>query len=487
MRFADLMRSLSWALAAMTLSVPAQAQMDAAPASPPAAVQGKFLQLSDIHFDPFADPTLFAKLNDAPVDQWEAIFAASAAPALPSRSKQDTNYPLLKSALAAAQSAGPFDYIVYTGDYLSHGFVPQLQGYIADPATQKAFTVKTVDFVNLMIAEAFPAVPLVATLGNNDSACGDYNLTPDADILAGVGDDLPLVHAAPGAESDFDKGGYYLVPHPTVANLDFVVLSVFWSRKYVNQCAPGAPDPATAQLQWLTATLAAEQASGRHVTFLMHIPPGIDGYSASSKPTDPPSPLWTASDSYLSYFESLTAQYKDLLVGGFAGHTHMDEFRVLADSTPYLAIKMAPSVSPYNGNRPAFTVFSYDPATGAAIDYTVTTQANFGTTGPGTPAVWAKEYSFGEAYGFARYDAASAQQLAAKTIADPATRALYGQYYASGNPSPAGKPGSWFYFSCALDRLSATPYQGCVDANKPRLRKPARRLRQKGAGIGANP
>lgn len=445
---------------------PAAASPVAPPAAPPTAVQGKFLHLSDIHFNPLADPSLFAQLNAAPVDQWEAILQTSSMTAIPTGSWEDSNYPLLKSMLAATQQSGPFDYIVYTGDYLSHGFMRELRGFTSDKATQKDFAVKTVDFVNLMIANAFPSLPLVATLGNNDSACDDYNLTPGADILAGVGNDLPVVRQQPSAESDFDAGGYYLVPHPTVANLDFIVLSIFWSKKYVNACAAGAPDPAAAQMHWLTNTLAAEQKAGRRAIVLMHIPPGVDGFSASSNPAGSPPPLWLSSGSFLDDFQRLTAQYKDVLIGGYAGHTHMDEFRVLADSAPYLAIKMAPSVSPYNGNRPAFTVFDYDPATGSALDYTVATLVNYGSTGPGTPAIWSNEYSFAATYGLAQFDAANASTLAAKTRSDPATRSLFGHYYAAGNASRAERSNSWYYFSCALDQLAAKSYQACINATR---------------------
>src|SRR5262249_14433439 len=38
------------------------------------AGQGVFLHVSDIHFDPFADPALVPRLIAAPVDEWQAIF-----------------------------------------------------------------------------------------------------------------------------------------------------------------------------------------------------------------------------------------------------------------------------------------------------------------------------------------------------------------------------------------------------------------------------
>ena len=41
------------------------------------ALAETFLSVSDLHFDPFADPAIVAKLEEADVSQWDAIFASS--------------------------------------------------------------------------------------------------------------------------------------------------------------------------------------------------------------------------------------------------------------------------------------------------------------------------------------------------------------------------------------------------------------------------
>ncbi len=419
---------------------------------------GQFLHLSDIHFDPLAggDAALFNALNQADVGDWEQIFQARNAQAPASNQWQDSNYALLVSTLAAAQKAGKYDYVIHTGDYLAHGFLGSLKpSYTSDPAVIRSFTAKTVNFVNLMIGNAFPGLPLIATLGNNDSDCDDYQLTPGGDILAPVGADLPVVANDPAALADFKAGGYYRTPHPTVANVDFLVLSIFWSGKYDDGCNASAPDPAAAQMNWLTAKLTQQQASGRKSILLMHIPPGIDGFSSRKHRDRSPTTLWTLDEMLLLDFIKLTSQNKAQLLSGYAGHTHMDEFRVLADNAPYLAIRMAPSVTPYNGNRPSFTIFDYDIQNGRAKDYQVWTMNG----------TWSQEYRFSTAYGYAAYDPSSLQALAQRLTPGSKLQTDFAKRYAGGNYTPAQNPGDWPWFGCALTTLTAKPYRACVQGS----------------------
>lgn len=443
--------------AATPLAVPAAALA--------AAPSGQFLHLSDIHFNPFADPTLFPRLNAAPVDQWEGIFRASGVQQPNTDPQTDSNYPLLASTLTAAQPAKPYDYVVVTGDYLAHGFEDQLGELTRDPAAQQAFTAKTVSFVNRMLGQAFPGLPLIATLGNNDSVCGDYQLTPGGDILAPVGADLPVIAKDSAALADFTAGGYYRTPHPVVPKLDFIVLSVFWSERYQDNCGSPAQTPAQDQYTWLAAKLLEQQRAGRKAILLMHIPPGIDGFGSYSHGGKPVKTLWGADEVMLGKVLALLSQYRAQLVGGYAGHTHMDEFRVLADPAPFFAIRMGPSVTPYSGNRPAFTTVTYDPADGSALDYTVTNFSN---------AAWNPAYTFTTLYGAKRYDAATMLTLSRLIRSDPGTRNIFGNFYAGGNSTPAQRPRDSIWFACALGQPTIQTYQACIKAPTPRLRRSKR-------------
>src|SRR5580658_3896255 len=87
--------------------------------SAPVSTEGTFLMMSDLHFDPFADPQLVPALIQHPVEDWEGILNSSKSPAFAPYGK-DSNWPLMLSALREAQSLSPYDYAVFTGDYLVH-------------------------------------------------------------------------------------------------------------------------------------------------------------------------------------------------------------------------------------------------------------------------------------------------------------------------------------------------------------------------------
>src|SRR5271165_7350701 len=80
---------------------------------------GRVLLISDIHFDPLADLSILEDLTKNPADQWEGTFTKSKQNEY-ARAPADTNYPLLKSALGAAQAHGPYDFVIASGDYLRH-------------------------------------------------------------------------------------------------------------------------------------------------------------------------------------------------------------------------------------------------------------------------------------------------------------------------------------------------------------------------------
>lgn len=78
------------------------------------------LLISDIHFDPFADPSLFESLAKEPVSEWGRLLASSSEHGV-SQLGSDSNYVLLESCLrAAAQVCSHPDFILYPGDSLAH-------------------------------------------------------------------------------------------------------------------------------------------------------------------------------------------------------------------------------------------------------------------------------------------------------------------------------------------------------------------------------
>lgn len=449
----------------------ARAADDPTPVAAP-ALHGTYLHLSDIHLDPLYLPAsagsagvrqLAQQLDAAPLDQWEAILSKAGDGTLTYQSRVDTDYDLLKSALGAAASQGPFDYILFTGDYLAHDFVSRAQssGGIADA---NAFAAKTIQFVNRMVEQQFPGVPIVAALGNNDSGIGDYALEVDGSFLAAIAPSMPGLAGNLPAQQSFAHGGYYTVPHPTVAGHDFLVLSVFWSVNYPN-FAGSACNTTTAGSDQFRYFDEALSSTTNKVMLLMHIPPGMDGYSGYSHAPSGQgaAAMWCRAANWETAFEAAAVKYPRKLAGGFAGHTHMDEFRVLsAGGRPYLAIRMAPSVTTYNGNNPAFTVASYDTASAETLDYTVHYLANPGAGTTPATANWQPLYTFSHGYGAGGYTAAHLAQIAKDIQSTPGSaRATFATNYSAGHQLPGGSA-SWPYFACALTSMNEDDYVGCV-------------------------
>src|SRR5688572_3151817 len=110
----------------------------------PAAAE-RFLSVSDIHFNPFADPALMTKLEAADAALWDAILASSTSTSL-STYGSDINDALLRSAVAEMkkQIASPA-FVMISGDFLAHKFDETYQQYATDksPAAYTAFVTKT--------------------------------------------------------------------------------------------------------------------------------------------------------------------------------------------------------------------------------------------------------------------------------------------------------------------------------------------------------
>jgi hypothetical protein len=427
------------------------------------AGQGVFLHVSDLHFDPFADPAIVRRLIAAPVEQWGAIFRSSTNTPFSQHGK-DSSFPLLVSMLAAAK--GPaYDYVLSTGDIVSHDFKDEFLKVGGVESEYAGFVIKTMRFVDRMLKDAFPGVPLIAVLGNNDSTCDDYMLSPRDPMLAAVARDLPAVARHPPALRDYLMGGFYAVPHPKVPKHDVVVLSdVFLSRKYRDACGPSGVDPGSAELAWLEWTLYQAKLAGRTVSLAMHIPPGVDAYSSSRSHACPLQVTSFWQDAYARRFLALVALYRDQLRIAFAGHTHMDDFRVIADANgaPLLVTRITPSVTPLYGNNPAFTVLLYSRTDASVADYATFYLANLAQVGPGVAPEWKLEYTFRDAYQAPSYDAASVLALAKRIKTDDSVRASFMRHYAVESAQSPMTASNGSAFACAQTAIMPDAFQSCA-------------------------
>jgi sphingomyelin phosphodiesterase acid-like 3 len=149
---------------------------------------GQFLLISDIHFDPFYDGTLFDQLESQPVENWTGILEKSQPPVF-NPMGTDTNYALLKSSLdEAARRMPALDFILYPGDFLAQLWPIKYdalakQSHLAAPQPYRTFISKSIQFLANEFHRRYPNTPILTTLGNDDSDCGDYMITPHGPFL----------------------------------------------------------------------------------------------------------------------------------------------------------------------------------------------------------------------------------------------------------------------------------------------------------------
>ena len=422
----------------------------------PLGLAQSVLSVSDLHFNPFADPALVPKLEAADSSQWEAIFESSSATAF-SPSGSDVNDPLLQSALGEMrkQVQSPA-FVLISGDFLAHRFDQTYQQYATDKsqAAYSAFVTKTIAYLASTFAKTYPGVRIYPTLGNNDSDCGDYAVAPGGAFLAGFRNAWRPIVGAASFDRRFAAGGYYHADVPRLRRVRVIVLNTnFFSTKYQNPCGTPVPDPGAAELEWLDAELALARREGKHVWLLFHIPPGIDVYDTveygGSCPNVKTQSFWK--DQYTHEYLRIVAAYRRTILGAFAGHTHQDEFRFAGHDF----VHITPSISPVFGNNPAFE--EMEVTRGGEIANITAWHL------PNVTLPWVREYSFDEAYGKRRYDGATLTQLAAAVAADPTTREKYFTYSSSGNAKSTGEAlVAWQSYWCGLRAMTGPAMTACA-------------------------
>jgi len=359
-------RALCAALAcAVASSAPvACAPLGGSPAAAPSfapvhrAGSARWLFVSDLHFDPFANPRLVDRLAAAPPRAWQRIIDADRAQ--PSAGIfHDTNAALLRSALAAMDAAAPQPrMVVIAGDFLAHHFrerydaarTPGPRDAAGREAAYDAFVDATIAYLAVAFDRRFPRARFLVTIGNNDGYCGDYASTPESPSLAHLATAWqPLVDrggAAPDFARSFPHLGAYVARLPLRSDVRaLVVNSVYWSPAYGNVCARNDGRQAPAEFAWM-ARAARAGTSATRWWLLTHIPPGIDAFAS----------LETQSVRTMYAPAALRGLRALRLSGGrgfaliVAGHTHASAFRVArgAGGPGVAPVTIVPAITPVN-------------------------------------------------------------------------------------------------------------------------------------------
>jgi hypothetical protein len=430
--------------------------------------------MSDLHFDPMADPKLVNRLAAAEPGQWRGVLESSDDTSL-GQYGRDSNWMLLRSALRQMAETLPNPvFVIVSGDFLAHSFRRTFDAVASDhsDAAYRVFVRKTMQFLAQQLRQSFPAAPILPALGNNDDVCGDYQLQPGGPFLA---DTLPILHTllggdATGIDQNWTSYGNYRIAVGGVRVLS--ANTNFFSIHYRNACgSPSDADPGRATLAWLETELAAAGQAQEPVWLVYHIPPGIDGYATFRQGACPDSmiPMWD--QTYSEPFYALLRRYADIVVASIAGHTHMDDFRMIGDTNGRYAFALiTPAVSPIFGQNPAFRTVAYNSA-GSLLDQTTYDLTNLpeATASGGVTPAWQVEYTFTQQWGLPRVDLPSLARLYSLTEAAAEERERWHTLFPVSSPaywpqlSSGGGSGEQAVraFHCASGNVSMLGYRQC--------------------------
>lgn len=444
------------------------------------------LMLSDLHFDPFHDPGKFAALRDADVSDWARIFITP-----PSSTQQqdfaslqktchargeDSSWAVLNGSLDAARIEQPKPlFVTVSGDLLTHNFECRMKTLLPSATAEDIakFAEKTIAFIALELRETFPGVRVYLALGNNDSGCADYHESPGSDFVHSAAASAAADFAKPREQQAvlraFSKRGDYsvILPEPMRGTRLIILQDIFESRQYQDCDGNARQEQPAAQIAWLRAQLLAARKNHENVWVMAHIPPGIDEFAAFHKYTAHPEQLCQMTEPTPMLTSDALAntltEFADVVRLALFAHTHMDEIKSLhSQSGATVAAKLVPSISPVNGNNPAFTIAEVFPSTATLMDYTVF------VAGDKTASSWSQEYRYSTAYKMKDFSAASVAQLSASLANDRRgtanDSATYQKWYFPGDNGAyaRGLRQIWPSYACATTEEGGAAFHDCM-------------------------
>jgi hypothetical protein len=386
-----------------------------------------FLLFGDVHFNPFADPSLVPSLAASDESQWKSILASSTQVAYATYG-QDTNYSLFESALDdMAARAGNVSTVIYPGDVLGHNFGEEYASLTGDTsqAGLNSFIQKTVQFFTQEVESRFPNATVIMADGNADSALGAVGSSPGDPYLAIA---APIFGQAffndatsqAVFETSFAMGGYYAVSPDGPTGIKYISLNDnLWTSQN------GDSSAGMIELSWFASELADSAQNFQKVYVVTHIPVGAatslvaDNYEVTGQLGY----SGNLENSFNNAFEGLELAYSSTIAANFAGHTHDDDFRLIGDGTSLGAeelMRVTPSISPVFGNNPGYQIYTYNPQDFSLIDETTYT-LDLQSTSP----TWSQEYDYAQAYGQDLATPAAWNTVYAEIMTNPVSQAAY--------------------------------------------------------------
>ncbi len=430
-------------------------------------VNHRLISVSDIHFNPYQDSITVAQLVKSPADSWEDIFAQMQNKNLP-KYNEECN-PILFDLLlkSISKKKDGISAVLFTGDILCHDFNDQYTKYTGsvDVKDRNAFIYKTMSYVSMKMRKELGQLPIYFTLGNNDSYRGDYTLLDDGEFLKNTSDLFYDNFINPRNDYNEDsqfketysRHGYYTVHNPIVTKGRIIGLNTnFFSMN--NSDSISATSPAAVELNWLEEQFKTAEANAEKLWILLHIPPGVNVYSTEHRSKTKELQVylqWKAP--YNQRYLSLIKRYHKNITASFAGHTHMDDFRLIYDKTSGSKkalnfIHITPSVSPVFGNNPVFQILTVDNEAGT-LNESVTYHVDLSAA----QADFNNEYSYKTVYGFSP-DLDGLNHIYPNLLSNTEWRKNYISFYPSGS-KVTGIRNDWKWYWTGIGNLTTEDYK----------------------------
>ncbi len=392
-----------------------------APSLSPAAADGTMLWISDMHFDPFFGGEVLKLADDSEDEwrdhtEWSSILEKMPANQRCSPSGSDANHFLLQKVLDGAKQElkeSP-DCILITGDFISHDFSNAyfskngLPNSLTTTEKHNRFIDETFGYLALSVSRRFPGVPVIATLGNNDAYCGDYDIRGNSGFLTNTARTFRKYFLS-NLSDDFENvGGCYSTNVPGTKHKFVVLNSVPFISDYPEAYrVAGIPQLSGSCLQLRNIELVDEYdwlthqmefcADGQRVWLTCHIPPGVACYDGSQN-WPRPVPSKDSTVPFVNMFRDYYVSQREHFAGVLTGHSHAAEFKLIRDSTArsevVSSVLMAPSIGRNHANNASFRVVSFDRESLAIRDY-----VTHWLDGTKVPASWGVPFQFTTTYG----------------------------------------------------------------------------------------
>lgn len=283
-----------------------------------------------------------------------------------------------------------FDYILWTGDLLSHNIWDQT----------KEEQVATLHYLVDLFDKYFPDTPVYPALGNHEGIPVNnfpQHSIPVKEPVSWLYEEMAesFGHRLPeDVRSTLIRGGYYSVL--VAPKFRIVSLNMNFCNNFNWWLLLNSTDPES-ELTWLVSILQKAEQSGEKVQIIGHIPPGLPDCLKS----------WS-----WNYYRIIN-RYKETVAAQIFGHFHYDSFELFYDTgyqdvesqpigEPIGVAYISPSVTTFSDLNPGYRVFDVDGfhenSSWSVLDHH-TYIMDVKSSKKHTPPSWNHEYSAKETYG----------------------------------------------------------------------------------------